>query len=362
MTNDSRTPEEIEREIEAQRLDLTSNLEDLQNKFSIDTLVRQIGDQFREHGGDLGRSVSNQVKANPIPLALTGIGLAWMMFGNSQRPTPASGFSSAEVDDQGSRLSRNRSYRPPLGKGVVHDTSPSWSRDEHNDRQGYTGRISERAQYAKAKAGEGADAVKSGLSSAASSVADTAASAKSTITSGAQSLQHSVAEAGSRIAEGTESLTEEGRKRVIAARQRAVEMQRSTMRSVSEGADAAVDFYDRQPLVVGAIALAFGAALGGALPRTKVEDDLMGDQSDTLYHEAERIFEEEKSKAVKVAQSVKDEVKDIAAEAKADLDGGAPGEKTAAQAVGDKARSAADRVVDAARTTAKDENLGKPKT
>ena len=55
MTSETRTPKEIEREIETQRSALTSNLEDLQDKFSIDTLVRQIGDQFREHGSfDLG--------------------------------------------------------------------------------------------------------------------------------------------------------------------------------------------------------------------------------------------------------------------------------------------------------------------
>ncbi|QAX28779.1 DUF3618 domain-containing protein [Leisingera sp. NJS204] len=90
MTNDNRSPKGIEREIEEQRSDLTSNLEDLQDKFSIDTAVRQISEQFREHGGDMGRSISDQVNANAIPLALTGIGLAWMMFGSQQRPAAAS--------------------------------------------------------------------------------------------------------------------------------------------------------------------------------------------------------------------------------------------------------------------------------
>ena len=361
MTSETRTPKEIEREIETQRSALTSNLEDLQDKFSIDTLVRQIGDQFREHGGDMGRSISDQVKANPIPLALTGIGLAWMMFGSPNKPTSASGFSRAEDDYRRSRLDQGRPYAPPAGRVADYGSGPSWSRDEQDDGPGYADRLSDHAETAKDKAAKGADAVKSGVSSAGSSVADAASSAKSSITSGAKSVQSSVSAAGSRIAEGTETLTEEGRKRVIAARQKAVEMKRSTVRSVSDGADAAADFYDRQPLVVGALALAFGAALGGALPRTKTEDDLMGDQSDSLFQEAERIFEEEKAKVSKVAKSVKDEVKDIAAETKSDLDSGAPGQKSAAQAIGDKAKSAADRVKDTAKTTAKDEKLGKPK-
>src|SRR5680860_995012 len=125
MTNETRTPKEIEREIETQRSDLTSNLEDLQNKFSIDTLVRQIFDQFREHGGDVGRSISDQVKANPIPLALTGIGLAWMMFGNSQRGVSSSGFSSAEDDHSRSRLDQGRPYTPLAGRVADYGTGPS---------------------------------------------------------------------------------------------------------------------------------------------------------------------------------------------------------------------------------------------
>ncbi|QAX28780.1 hypothetical protein [Leisingera sp. NJS204] len=106
---------------------------------------------------------------------------------------------------------------------------------------------------------------------------------------------------------------------------------------------------NRQPLMAGALALAAGAALGGALPRTKTEDDMMGAQSGTLFDQAERISEEEKSKAMSVAKSVKDEVKDIASETKVDLDPGAPGGKSAVEAVGGKAKSAAKRVVDKAQ-------------
>ena len=385
MTNDTRSPKEIEREIEEQRSDLTSNLEDLQDKFSIDTVVRQIGDQFREHGGDMGRSISEQVKANPIPLALTGIGLAWMMFGNTQKSTASVGsydddydrvdrYSRTERDFRRTQLAQGRPYTPPTRPASDYDTSPSWARDDADDDGDSVGdRVSGAAAAARNKAAQGATSVKDGASSAASSVADgasragsavsdAASSTGSAIASGAQSVQSGIASAGSRIAEGTETLTEEGRQRVIAARKKAVEMRRSATRSINDGADAAADFYDQQPLVVGALALAVGAALGGALPRTKTEDDLMGTQSDDLFERAERIYEEEKSKALSVAESVKDEVKDIASETKADLDSGAPGDKSAVEALGDKAKSAAERVADKAQSSAEDKNLGKPKT
>ena len=72
MTNDSRSPAEIEREIERERAGLAHTLDDLQNKFSVETMARQVTDQFREHGGDIGRSVTDAVKRNPVALALTG--------------------------------------------------------------------------------------------------------------------------------------------------------------------------------------------------------------------------------------------------------------------------------------------------
>ena len=81
MTNEQRSPEEIEREIERERAGLTNTLDDLQDKFSVETIARQVSDQFREHGGDVGRSVSDAVKRNPIALAVTGAGLAWLMMG-----------------------------------------------------------------------------------------------------------------------------------------------------------------------------------------------------------------------------------------------------------------------------------------
>ncbi|MGR3473995.1 MAG: DUF3618 domain-containing protein, partial [Sulfitobacter sp.] len=82
MTNDSRNPEEIEREIERERAGLADTLDDLQDRFSVEGIARQFSDQFREHGGDWGRSISDAAKRNPVALALTGAGLAWMMFGS----------------------------------------------------------------------------------------------------------------------------------------------------------------------------------------------------------------------------------------------------------------------------------------
>lgn len=426
MTSNTRDPHEIERDIERQRSELNSNLEHLQDRFSVEGVVRQIGEGFREHGGDFGRTLGEQVKANPIPLALTGIGLAWMMFGNSKAKAPvrtrdyddtrndlyrdpyrARDFDptvdyergahyddSPEASYRRAQLRSGRPYTPPAGYTSSTGT-PDWAKDEDSTADRLTDNVANvrdsvasgassakdsvasGAASARDAAASGAQSVKSGASSAATAVSDSASraghavsgaagSARDAAASGVQSVRDGAARARARIAEGTEHLSEEGRKRVIAARERALDlrdsvahrasvMRQRAARSASEGADAAADFYDRQPLVVGALAVAVGAALGGALPRTRMEDDYLGEYSDDMYAEAERIFQEEKAKAQTVVSSVKDEAKDIAADAKKDLE-------TAAKTAGDKAKHAAKRVSDTAQEKAKEEDLGKPKT
>jgi hypothetical protein len=323
MTNDTRSPKEIEREIEAQRSNLASNLKDLQDTFSIDTVLRQISDQVRGHGGDMARSISEQVKANPIPLALTGIGLTWMMFGNVQKqavPSRADDdngddrYSDAEHDFRRTRQEQGRPYVAPTSYAPSRNNGPSWSHDDDVDGPSMVDKISSGAASVRDGAAQRASAIKDDASATAASVSEAASKAGSKVSDAAHSVQDGLAKTGNRLAEGTENLTEQGRRRVIAARQKAVDLRRQTARSAQDGADAAAAFYDRQPLVVGALALAVGAAFGGAFPRTKAEDDLLGSRSDDLIHHAERIFEDEKAKAISVAQSVKDDVMESAAE------------------------------------------------
>ena len=114
MTNDTRSPAEIERDIERERAGLSHTLEDLQDKFSVEGVVRQVSDQFREHGGDFGRSVTDAVKRNPIGLALTGVGLAWLMFGDStgNRGSHDPRYSRRDLDDGAANQYSRRSTLP----------------------------------------------------------------------------------------------------------------------------------------------------------------------------------------------------------------------------------------------------------
>ncbi|WP_324753277.1 DUF3618 domain-containing protein [Roseovarius sp. Pro17] len=401
MTSDSKSPEEIEREIERERAGLKDSIEDLQDRFSFDGVVQQVGDQFREHGGDFGRSVAQSARDNPVALALTGIGLAWMMFGGNRKADTRDDRYTAPRGSHTDRLDhdvpdyaarRGAAYSGPKSEAARNTgRQPNWARDWGHDELGAShgatssgrslgDRVSGAGASIRDTAGSAKDAIASGSSSAAQSVSSGAASARDTAYDAASSARDTVGNAArgvrdtagnvwssasqraealqARLSEGTEHLSEEARERIAAARARAIDARDEAARRLSRGSDQVADFYDEHPLVVGAVAFAVGAAIAGALPRTRIEDEYVGGYSDDLYDEAERIYSEEVEKAQKVVKAGVDEAKNVASEFKSDVDSAAPGDQSATDAAVSKAKSAANRVADAAKDKADEENLG----
>jgi hypothetical protein len=370
MTHDARTASEIERDIENDRSRLNDNLESLQDRFSVDGALGQIGDQLREHGGDIGQSITRTVKENPAAVALTGIGIAWMIFGGKSRRDDM-------ADRHARRPHRADTYRADH-RGVVSRPDPrmkggtaglpDWAHEDDSDT--LSDRLSRSAASAREGLGNAASTTseyarnaKDGVASSMSSARDTASHRADELASNASEASHSVKERAERLrrrlSEGTENLSEEARSRVVAAREAALDARRRAADAVSARSEQASDIYERQPLVVGALALAVGAAIAGALPRTRTEDDWVGDYSDELMRRAETVFEQEREKAAAVVSAAKDEAQTIGKEAREDLNSGAPGDKSAAQAVADKAKASGKRVADAAAKEADKKDLGK---
>ena len=292
---DHRSPEEIERQLEQERAGLAEDLDDLREKFSIDTIVRQTADQIRAHSGDIGTAVSRAVKENPLAIAVTGVGLAWLIFGDK-----SGGRSMRDHDDhddrykarrrdnydpyaaQSSYYAGSRSSSPAMGStrrsGGMHDSDlPAWARSVDHSSHG----MDDHAQHGSSAK----DRMKGAADAARNKLHDTAGSVQER----AKALRE-------RLSHGTEQLTEEGRARVLAAREKAHDAREAAMERMSEGRDRAVDLFEEHPMIAGALALAVGAALGAALPHTRFEDEHFGETSDELFHEAERIFAEEREK------------------------------------------------------------------
>ena len=327
MTHDTRTTDEIERDIALDRSRMSSTIDDLQKKFSVDAIVDDLGHMARDLGDDLGHTISRTVGRNPAAMVVIGIGLAWLVLGASRNtshgdPVLRSGHRSA--DQRGGASGRavpahdgawfGGSQRRQTGNGSAHSSATlnggAWMMDR----------------------------AKTAAADTASSVADTAS------------------DLSDWLSHGLDDLSEAAKARVISARRAAHDAQDASEAVMRRGAGAAADLFRDQPLVVGALAVAFGAALGSMLPHSKLEDDTMGAHSDQLFRDAQAIYREERDKAMAMlggaAGDVKEEMADIGTDLKEEAADALPEGKTVAAVVADRATEAGKRVYDSAKDRA----------
>ena len=77
---------EIERELDDTRSRLDDTIGALQRKVAPGTMVDQAVEYFSEGGGmELGRNLGRSMRDNPIPVALIGVGLGWLLLANSRQ-------------------------------------------------------------------------------------------------------------------------------------------------------------------------------------------------------------------------------------------------------------------------------------
>ncbi|MBD3665919.1 DUF3618 domain-containing protein [Sulfitobacter aestuariivivens] len=419
--SDTRTPAEIERDIERERSELTGTIDTLQERFSLDGMAQQVTDHLKENGGEIARNISATVKQNPLGVALVGAGLAWLALGSGPSarksdarksddydvPPPQPRGTNHELDrpDPSTYRTTNPTAHEPAFS-TVRDDDPDmdWYYDDLDDEdRGVLDSMRDGASTAAGAVGSaassagqgvkgaakstayGVSAAGSSVASGAKSAADAAKGAAGTVAGGVASAASAVGGAASsaaagvrdgaasaaesarltairtraRLAQGTEALSEEARERVIRARYAALKARDKAASYSQRAAAHSSEAYDRQPLAFGALAFAIGAAAAATLPGTRREDEALGPQSDRLMRRARRVYEDERRKAQGVVAAVKDEARQVAKDAKSEIDSRAPGDKTAVEAVVDKAEASAKRVAERAKSEAKEKDLGK---
>jgi hypothetical protein len=220
---------DVEREVETSRSNLDRTVEALKDKMTPGQLFDEASRALGSTGQQVFSKFVEQAKENPMPLAVMGLGLAWLMSGSGRRS--GSGYPVYEP----------RSFAPGGGNGIA----------------GAAHGIGEKA----------ADLV--------SGVKDKVAGAKD------------------RLADATGSVGEAGRsaaQSVSAAAQSTLEKadqyRHQAQRSFSQVLEA-------EPLLIGAIGLAVGAAIGASLPHTDVEDRAVGPLRDKVLEKGKEIAQED---------------------------------------------------------------------
>ena len=213
-TNGEQRPEQILAEIDRTRGEMDRTLSAIEQRLTPGQLMDQGLDYLRHSGAnEFVENLGGAAKQNPLPVALTAIGLTWLM-ALGRQPAQGNGSSTSSA-------------------GL---------------RQGMQG-------------------VRDKASGMMSSASDTLSSAKER----AGDLTGSAKEQWERARGGVDYLVNE------------------------------------QPLALGAIGLAIGAILGAAAPRTRMEEETMGEVSRNLAQKAKEAGSQQLDKATQSAKQVAEE-------------------------------------------------------
>lgn len=329
---------QIEREVEGTRARLTNTIEELRDRVSPGQMMEEAVSYFRGSGGnEMVQNLGRQLRDNPMPALLIGAGIAWMMLGSrssanaytspssttySQPPRPLSGTTPHGPETR--HLAGAPAYVPA---GSTATSSYTSSSSTSSSGPGLGDRVTGAMHDAR-----------DGVSSAASGLYERASDAAGR-----------VGEAASAAWESATDAAGSAQARMSDARMRASDAAYYQSRALREQGRQGLDYVVRdQPLILGAIGIAVGAAVGALIPNTEAENRLMGETRDRLADQARDLAEEGYERVSQVASQHMEQAQGIASEtygkAKDRLDEGGLSPSKAGAALGEVARDLADAV------------------
>ena len=305
-TSTEKTSADLQKEIDRDRQRIGHRIDAIQERMSPGQLIDEVLAYAKGSGG--GEYVSNlgqALKDNPLPVAMIGVSLAWLMAKGSTPTEMSSG--SQRVPDYPLYQAEGpiRRLGPPIsedGSRYSHFSDVSGRRlkaltDETGRRAGHfvdeAGAIYRGFADASGKqvddivdeTGAMFDAA-SGWVSEKWEQAKGAASDMSTAASGAFSSLSGHTTSTARSLRGQNNKLN----------------------------DAILTQFRDQPLVGGALAFAIGAAIGAALPHSETEDDLLGDVADSTKNKVTAASQEVVDRGKEVASELYEKVSEVASD------------------------------------------------
>jgi hypothetical protein len=289
---------ELEREVEAQRAQVEDTLDSLQERLSPGQMMDQLFDYAKNgNGAEFTRNLGRSVRDNPLPVALMGVGIAWLMLGGANGGSARSRYRDDDRylddwddDDWDDRFAADEydiSSRP---------VSFGTTSQARGGSAGTYGDTTDSGKTMSEKAGDATEGVKDRLGAAGAALRDKGERAGAAIRGTGE-------RAGAALRDTGDAASRYGRGFRRRARHYGDQASESAGRYGRRARRSFLDTLEEQPLVLGAIGIAIGAALGAALPPTEREDELMGESRDELKHRAETVAREQGEKAREVANA-----------------------------------------------------------
>ncbi|MFC3616029.1 hypothetical protein ACFORG_19935 [Lutimaribacter marinistellae] len=291
----------LEKDLQRERDSLRQKLEELENSLSPGRLIDRAGDLVANRGEQAIEATGELVRNNKAATALIGAGIAWLAISASAPPRKSAAISPP-------------SRRPSAAYDTRETPAVQGLRDPDAPVGNFDARVAaaEGAAHADRLKGEPpmttyADPTDPRHHAEPQGFRDRLQAAQARAVDSAANLR-------SRIEDGLGDLPEEARARVRRARAAAIDAQVRIEEQASEAARRARSAAHENPLLIGALAFAAGAALAAALPRTTTENRYLGAHRDRLFDEADRVMREEmenlKARANAAAIDAKEAAKD----------------------------------------------------
>jgi ElaB/YqjD/DUF883 family membrane-anchored ribosome-binding protein len=300
--------EQLERRAEQTRAQIADTLDELRRRMSpgrvLDETLDYVRDYVSDGGGEFVRNFGRQVARNPLPVALMGTGIAWLVMANE--------FSRRRRDDwelgESEHVAADRSA---FDNDYTREVSKTASQASERASE-FADRTGRRMRRTRESARRGVEEIGDRVQSAASRLGEQAQAARSRIQEGVSSATEAAWDAY----EQTLSAYEESSSRARRAAANISHTASTAATSAARQGRTFIAYVRDEPLVLAGIGITLGAIIGAALPRSRFEDELMGETSEDLKERAtgtaKEQWEKGKTALAETWETAKDEAEELA--------------------------------------------------
>jgi hypothetical protein len=329
---------ELKRETEQTRTNLTQTVEqlrvsvsdtatDIRQRLSPEAIKTEVSDYVRSRGERLVEDVTAAARRNPLQAVAVGAGIAYpllrlaraipmpvlmigagLFFAGSKTGQAALHKASDMASDLSDEMRRRgHDLSGQIGASVVT------ARDAATEAVGSAGEMmatgAERLQHAASSAGAVLGVQTNAVRDKATSFADTVTARGRDLSGGVVDLAGA---ANERIRDFASETTSAAQNMMASTQESAVETAREVRNKASAASDrigkTVFETIEQNPLLVAGVGLLLGGLIASALPRSDLEDDLVGEASEaaknTARDAASRGFDAAKDAAGEIFESV----------------------------------------------------------
>jgi hypothetical protein len=265
VTDTNANAAEIERNLDQTRARLNRNLETLEDRISPNQIMEQALAYLRTgQGAAFTRNLGASVRDNPLPAAITGIGLAWLM-ASGGRPSTGSAHVSRPYQ------LHDRAHQAGLSvTRLPHDTDETHRSRMDDARASVLGlrrQASETSESFSTRVQDAMAAAREWVAGSASQLHDSASALGDQVTGHLHDARDGLSSAQGSMQNWASSASGSASQLVNQGRQRSGDM----LGTLTEN-----------PLLLGALAVTTGALIGILLPESTLEHQYLGDAGETV--------------------------------------------------------------------------------